>query len=299
MTQRDRRILMMLIPVVVLVGYWFLLLAPKRDELATAKTARTEAEQRRDTAIARVQQLEAARQTFASDYAAVVRLGKAIPVSVDAPSLLLQLDQAAKGTDVGLANITFGERVAATPPAAPAADASAAAPAGDAAAGGVAAATGPGQAVEAAGENAAATEAAQSQPGTGDTTQAPPSQTPPATLESVGMTFTFTGSYFQLADFFHRVKRFVFVNDDRIFIRGRLVTLDSVTFAAAQADPASGAPTGGLTANVTGSVYLTPRAEGVTAGATPAGPEATTPAPAANETAKRGGPVTATVRAVP
>ena len=36
LTARDRKIALVLVPIVVLAGYWFLLLAPKRDEAAKA-----------------------------------------------------------------------------------------------------------------------------------------------------------------------------------------------------------------------------------------------------------------------
>ena len=36
LTDRDRKIMIALIPVLVLVAYWFLLLAPKREDASTA-----------------------------------------------------------------------------------------------------------------------------------------------------------------------------------------------------------------------------------------------------------------------
>ena len=121
LTDRDRRILIILIPIVLIVGYWFLLLSPKRDDLKAAQENQEKQEQRLQAAQDRVAQLEAARQTFAADYAAVVRLGKAIPAAVDAPSLLLQLDEAAEGTRIDFNSVTFGQRsggvaVPASPP---------------------------------------------------------------------------------------------------------------------------------------------------------------------------------------
>ena len=325
LTQRDQRILIFLIPIVVLVGYWFLLLSPKRDDLAEAKTARDQMVQRRDTAVARVAQLERARQTFASDFAAVVRLGKAVPSFVDAPSLLLQLDQAADGTAIDFNSVNFGAReTGITAPAVPAAEQPAAGgqPAGNAAAGGIAAATGPGQAVEAAGEAGTTQEGQQAasqtaQAGAEGTTppaggapapaegQAPASQTPPATLDRIPLTFDFRGSYFDLADFFHRLKRFVYVSDDRIFIRGRLLTIDSLSFApggaGAGSNTADPLDPSSLTANVGATVYISSRATGgATAGATPAGPAPGAPAatPPAGETARRESSPTAVIRGV-
>src|SRR3954471_23636663 len=145
--------MLILIPIVVLIAYWFLILSPKRDDLKTARDDQHSAEAARDQAVAQAAQLEKARQTFAADYAAVVRLGKAIPESVDSPSLLVQLDRASKGTHIDFNSVTFGARAAATVPTATMTTASQAPaqPGGNAAAGGAPAGTGLGGATESAG----------------------------------------------------------------------------------------------------------------------------------------------------
>ena len=66
------------------------------------------------------------------------------------------------------------------------------------------------------------------------------------------------------------MKRFVRVANDKIVIRGRLMTINSFTF-----DTSVGFPQ--MTAQVHATVYLAPKAQGIDAGATPQGP-ATTPA---------------------
>src|SRR3954469_12914597 len=127
-SDRDRKILLALIPLVAIVGYWFLLLAPKRQEESKVKEELTQAEQVRETAQQKASQLTGAKRSFAADYATVIRLGKSIPVSVDMPSLLVQLDRASRGTGIKFADINAGKRTAA-PTAAPAAP-TAAAPGG-------------------------------------------------------------------------------------------------------------------------------------------------------------------------
>jgi hypothetical protein len=89
-------------------------------------------------------------------------------------------------------------------------------------------------------------------------------------LESIPLDFEFRGSFFHLADFFHRMKRFVRVANNRIVIRGRLMTIDSFTF-----DSSSNFPE--ITAQVSATVYLAPKAQGVDAGASPSGPATTSP----------------------
>src|SRR5204862_4022347 len=151
LTERDRRIILILLPIVVLVAYWFLLFSPKRAELKTGRAAQHTAEQARDQAVAQAAHLEQARQTYAADYAELVRLGKAIPETVDAPSLLVQLDRASHGTHIAFDSITLGARAAATVPAAAPTTQGPAQPDGNAAVGGAPAQTGVGKAAESAG----------------------------------------------------------------------------------------------------------------------------------------------------
>lgn len=282
LTDRDRRILMILIPIVVLVAYWFLILSPKRNDLSTARDQQHQAEAARDQAVAQAAQLEKSQQSFAADYAAVVRLGKAIPATVDAPSLLIQLDRASHGTHIDFQSATFGARASGT--AVPVATTSGPAqPNGNAAAGGAPAQTGFGKATEAAGNavttaNTAATAAAGTSTTT-TTTAATPTTSGPSTtttaLDTVPLTFNFQGTYFDLADFFHRLKRFVYVANNQIFVRGRLLTIDTLSFAPG-AQTSTGGASGQLLATVGATVYLSPASQGATGGATPAGPAGTT-----------------------
>src|SRR3954453_7032604 len=306
-SDRDRRIIMIIVPIVLLIAYYFLILAPKRDDLKTAGDEQQSAEAARDQAVAQAAQLERARQTFAEDYAAVVRLGKAIPEPVDSPSLLVQLDRASNGTHIDFGSINFGGRTSTTINTAAAPTQAPAQPNGNAATGGAPAATGLGRASESAG-NAVnqGSQASTAAAGTDTTTSTTPPPTTPApapstattttgapaagtaSLDTVALTFNFTGSYFDLADFFHRLKRFVSASNKQIVVRGRLMTIDSLTFAPGTA--ASGATGGELTAAVGAAVYLSPKAQGATGGATAAGPggssTTTTTTPAGSQTSQ-------------
>jgi hypothetical protein len=287
-SDRDRRILLILLPIVVLLAYWFLLLSPKRQDLTTARDAQHSAESARDQAVAQAAQLDKSRQTFAADYSAVVRLGKAIPETIDSPSLLFQLDRASNGTHIDFNSVTFGGRTPGTAPVATTASSAPPQPAGNAAAGGARASTGLGGATESAGNavnnaNQASSNANSASGGTTTTatttaaTTAPTPAATPTALDTVALTFNFTGTYFDLADFFHRLKRFVYVANNQIFVRGRLMTIDTLTFSpgAAAAAPTTSGSSGRLTATVGATVYLSPKATGVTAGATPSGPAGT------------------------
>jgi Tfp pilus assembly protein PilO len=290
MTDRDRKILMALIPLAVILGYWFLLLSPKRQEASTIQDKLATAETVRDTAQQKASSLAGAKRTFAADYATVIRLGKSIPASVDMPSLLVQLDRAATGTGIKFTNIRAGER-SAVAAAAPATSTPAGGGTGPTAAGAAPAQSGAGQAAQntaGAVNNANAGNAAAAGAATGTPTGTGTAATS-TTLETVPLDFEFRGSFFDLADFFHRMKRFVRVTNNKIVIRGRLMTINSFAFDSSQNFPQ-------ITATVSATVYLAPKAQGVSAGASPQGPVATggaapqpsstpTPAPAATPTA--------------
>ena len=274
LTDRDKKIMMLLIPVVVLLGYWFLVLGPQRSEVSKLDGQLTQAEGDRDDAVNNATQLENSRTNYAKDYSTVVRLGKAIPSTLDMPSLLVQLETAAKGAKIDFDSITVGDRVTAAAPGAAATDTTTSQPAS--AAGGEKAQTGAGKATESANEASKtsdqANQAAGADAGTTGTGGAAGATSGVAGLDSVPLNFTFTGSYFDLADFFHRVKRFVRVANEDIRVQGRLMTIDTMAFTSDKP------PT--VKATVTASVYLAPKSEGATGGATSQGPSTATPAAA-------------------
>ena len=296
-SERDKKILMVIVPLVVVLGYWFLLLTPKREAASVAaETLATEQAQLAE-AQARQSTVRTAKTNFARDYAAVVALGKAIPTSVDMPSLLVQLEEAAQGTGIALDGVTMGERTtaaeaapSATAPTPGAPDPGASAP--PTAPSGQPAQSAPGAAAGTAQE---AADTASTPPPTADPTGTATVAAPTTgALESVSLEFKFTGDFFELADFFHRMKRFVYVKGDNVRVRGRLMTIDGVEYTTdADTFPA-------LAATVQATVYLTPKAEGVTAGATPAGPQpaSATAAPVATASSGSSSP-TPTAAATP
>jgi hypothetical protein len=302
-TDRDRKIMLALVPILVLVAYWFLLLAPKRDQASTAKADLSTQQQRLDDARAQVKAAQGAKQTFDASYAQVVRLGKAIPSTVDMPSLLVQLDAAAAGTGITFTKIKTGTRVegataaattTTTPPAAGSTSGTTGTPV---AAGGETAQSAPGGAAEAANnaqatsnQSTAAAEQSGVSPSDTQTSSSSGSGLPvgggtattsadgttaaaPAGLETVPLELEFQGNFFNLADFFHRVKRFVSLTNENVVVGGRLVTVEGVKWSS------DGEIFPRVKAEIKATIYLSPKAQGVTAGATPQGPSTTgTPA---------------------
>jgi type IV pilus assembly protein PilO len=324
LTDRDRKILIAVVPIVIVVAYWFLLLAPKREDAATAGDEVAKQEQRRDDARAALSQASTARTGFRGDYTQIVRLGKAIPAGVDMPSLLVQLDRAAEGTGIRFTSIKTGERsgagaaapaTAGSPPPAGTGQSSGTTPVQ---AGGQPAQSAPGTAAESA-NNAAATSSQSNQAATqsgvspGDTQtstsaregglpvgggaatggSADQAGTAPVGLETVSLELGFVGDFFRLADFFHSVKRFVHVASKDVVVDGRLITIEGVRYTS---DPLLFPR---LKAEITATVYLSPLEQGVTAGATPQGPSTTTPAAGTDGSAAPASPTTPTATATP
>ena len=75
-----------------------------------------------------------------------------------------------------------------------------------------------------------------------------------------------------MSQFFSRLERFVTVRNERINVTGRLLRVESITLKP----DTLGFPR--LRAEIGASSYLVPAAEGVTDGATAAGPKGATPA---------------------
>jgi hypothetical protein len=306
MTDRDRKIMLSVIPLVLLLAYYFLLFSPRREEASKASKDLSAQQKRVTDAQAKVTEASASKTTFASDYTQMVRLGKAIPSKVDMPSLIVQLDQASNGTGIKFTKIATGARDAgATPPAATDSSPSTGGSSGNgtngqpaSAAGGAQAQTGAGKATEkanntAASENknaAGAGSTADAKAGgsstsgssgsTGSSAAPATGSAPPPGLETVPLDLEFEGNFFNLADFFHKLKRLVYVKGNNVAVSGRLVTIDSIKYSS---DPDLFPK---IKAELTATVFLSPETQGTTAGATPSGPgtPSTTPAAAPSGT---------------
>jgi hypothetical protein len=273
-SERDRKIIIAIVPLLILLGYWFLLLSPKRQDVTRLGDDLAKQEQKRDELNAEVERLNHDKKSFASDYTTVVELGKAVPTTVDMPSLIVQLQKAASGTDIQFDRIHAGERVPATQPTSSGSGSTPPA----SAAGGQKAVTAPGTAVEKANNTKQSQDQqAQSKGSTGGANGTTGSTTSGASgektsgapgLDAVPLEFKFVGSFVDLADFFHRMKRFVWVaNGGRVAVHGRLLTVDGFDLKASSFPQ--------LEADVFATVYLAPKDEGATGGATSSGPAAT------------------------
>jgi Tfp pilus assembly protein PilO len=102
------------------------------------------------------------------------------------------------------------------------------------------------------------------------TTLPPGATVGPAGFPVMQFAFRFRGQFFRLGDFFQRLHGFVKSSKDGVSVTGRLLTLDSLKLEPA----AEGFPKINATVNATS--YLVSPLEGLTAGATAAGPAGAT-----------------------
>jgi hypothetical protein len=106
MTTRDRLVIVAISALAVLAAAWMLLVSPERkkaDKLNTEVSAATAA---LATAESQASEAQAARSRYATAYASVVNLGKAVPPSEEVPSLIYQLAQASNEKHVQFTSIS-------------------------------------------------------------------------------------------------------------------------------------------------------------------------------------------------
>jgi hypothetical protein len=91
-------------------------------------------------------------------------------------------------------------------------------------------------------------------------------------------TFVFSGSFFSLEHLFQQLNHFTQrTTSGSLEISGRLLTVQSVKLAPLTSSGAE-APKGSLSGTITATAYVLPASQGLTAGASPAGPAGAGPA---------------------
>ena len=287
MTTRDRLVIVGVLLVAALAGFWFLALAPKRKEAADLQAQIATQTQQLTTAQARATEARQAKARYNEDYAAVAKLGKAVPKSDALPSLVYQLQSVAHSARIDFTSlkISGGGGQGPTP-------AAAAAPA---AAGG---ATASGSSSGSSSSNSSASSGSSSStPAAPATTQpAPATQAaaatlpPGATVGSAGFptmpfSFVFSGTFFDMERFFGDVQKFVRVKGKEVDANGRLLSVDGFSLVAGP----GGFPN--VKANVVATAYLrTPADDSTSTAGT--GTAATTPAGSTGSGSSAGGAAT-------
>ncbi len=254
MTKRDRIVISVILSVGVLAALWFLALGPKRSESAKLDGKIAVQQQRLAVAQAGTASARDAKSRYESDYAAVARLGQAVPADENTPSLVYELDHAAGRSQIDFRSLQL-----------------------EAAAGGAPAAAAPAPVAPAGNDQGTAPVAAPAAGATGAAGAAVPVIAPVTVGEFPTMPFSFEleGSFFHLESFLRRVARFTAVKGKRISVSGRLVSVTGIQIAASK----KGFPR--ISATIKATAYQLPASEGLLNGATPTAPAltgSTTPA---------------------
>lgn len=250
MNSSSRLIVAILVVAALAIGFWVLLLSPKREEAAELSTKVEGLEATLTQANSRLAAGEAAKQEFPDNYRQLVVLGEAVPEGDETASLLVEISRIAKASKVRFSDINLnvgGEEAAPEVPIAP--PPTEATPTPESPSGSVpAAATVP------------PTEAAAALMPLG-------ASIGPAGLGVMPYTLNFTGDFFEIADFIEGVDSLVATHNAKVGVEGRLVTVDGFTLT----------PTGNqekktLSVAFVVTTFVTPPEQGVTAGASPSEP---------------------------
>lgn len=287
MTRRDRIVLAVVLAAAAVVGSYMFAIKGKQSEASKLGSEVTAQRQLLQEAQATLTASKAAKSAYPSNYASVARLGKAVPLDDDVPSLVYQLSSTAAATHVDFRTLKLSGGGSSTPPPAPAAapaPAPAASSSSSASSGSTPPAAGstPGATPPAAGATSSATSstpAAGTAPGAAPAAQAATATLPPgasvgaAGFPTLPFSFTFQGNFIHLSNFFHRLERYVRSSGRRVDVTGRLLAIDGFSL-----NPLNGS-LGNMKASVSATTYLLPADQGLTAGATP-----TAPAPGSTQT---------------
>jgi len=182
----------MLVIAALATFFWVALLSPKRSEAEKLKSRAQSLEASLSQHRGEAETAEAARKSFANDYAHLVVLGKAVPGDAETPSLLVQLTNIAARTGVDFQSLTLNSSSSGE------AEAPVASPTGA----------------------ASPTEAAASLLPLG-------AAIGPAGLAVMPYSLTFEGDFFGIADFIEGLDKLVRTTNRNVAVDGRLITVSS------------------------------------------------------------------------
>jgi Tfp pilus assembly protein PilO len=222
-----------LIAVVVLGGaFWMLVLSPKREEVSKLDEQVVQVKSSLAQHEAEIVAAEQARESFPAEYQKLVVLGKAVPGDDDVASLLVQVNRIADEAGVRFNNLELS--------------------------GGGGESAPEGSSVE----GSTPTEAAAALLPLGATIG-------PAGLGVMPYTLTFSGSFFQIADFIKGLDSMVDTRKGEVRVDGRLMTIDDFSLSASEGSS--------LTATFSVTTYLTPPGEAPSAAAEGSAPVTAAP----------------------
>jgi hypothetical protein len=108
MTARDRLVVMIVAAIAILGAAYVLVVSPERKEASNVANEVSTASARLAGAESKLAEARQAQARYASAYASIVSLGKAVPTSEEVPSLIYQLAQATHQKKVDFSSIVSG-----------------------------------------------------------------------------------------------------------------------------------------------------------------------------------------------
>jgi Tfp pilus assembly protein PilO len=271
--------IMTVLAVALLLGFWMMVLTPQRKAAADAKAQVETAKTALTAAQSKVTSGKKAQAAFRKDRATIVKIGRAVPESDDIPTLITQLETLAKKYDVYFIDYT------------------------------VAAASGPaGGGGSSAPSSSASSSSSVSQSGTekgaNSSTNAVAPLYPPGSVQmgNLGRTpilIGLRGQYFSLERYLRAVQRFAVLSQTSSKAKGRLMIVDGFSYKAGdlifrKINGKKENTERWLEAELGASVYFAPPLQ-TPSTATPAAPAAGAATPAAGSTPAAPSTGTATV----
>lgn len=100
MTDRDKKVLAAVLVLVVLGAFWFLVLGSKRNAVAEAEQAKTDAQTQLETAQQAAAAAQVVKEAKPEPYAKLIKLGAAIPATDDFTGVMIQMNDIADKANV-------------------------------------------------------------------------------------------------------------------------------------------------------------------------------------------------------
>jgi Tfp pilus assembly protein PilO len=265
MKASDRGIIFGVLLVALAVGFYMLVLAPKRDQAGKLQGQIDDL----NASIAQQQQVadfgEQARKEFPRYYGRLVVLGKAVPARADTSSMLVQLNSIANRSKIGIDSVVLtggGSDSSSTTSTAPSRTPTTPTP--------------PSSSAPTSGTGAAASTTSTPAPATEASAALQPlgAVVGSAGLPTLPYDLGLKGSFFDIANFIGGLDGLVTPNKAATAVSpdGRLFTVDAFTLSGSGSGPSPS-----LDATFMVTTYVTPEDQGLTAGASPSGPAPASP----------------------
>lgn len=277
MKRSDATVLAVVCVVGIIAAFWFVVLAPKRSHADELKSEVDGLQTQLETQQQTITTAEQARAAFGPSYQKLVVLGKAVPADSEQASLLVQLNTLAERSGVSFRSLSLNQESATAPPAAPTTDATSTTSTDTTS-------TTPTDTTSTTSTDTTSTDTTSTDAAAAAVaTEASAASLPlgvgigPAGLPVLPYDLTFTGGYFQISKFLHGVDSLVHTPGGGVTVSGRLITVNSFNLAPiTESTAGSVAKSAGLQVDLSVTTYVTPADQGLTGGATPAGPAAPT-----------------------